>query len=260
MGPPGGERVDAAVREFLAEPATAGFVLDFDGTLSAIAPTPGEARALPGVGALLEALARHYRLVALLSGRRAADVHALLPVPGVRYLGLYGAEELGADTPLGPPPDWVKPLAAEASAFVTAGGFTGCVVEDKGRSLALHYRGATTPEAGSYLGTWAQIQADRLGLEVRPGRMVVELAEPGPTKEGTVEALIHSIGLRRLVVAGDDVADVASLRKAGELLGDRALRIGVGSAEAPPALVAVSDVIVAGPEGVLAVLSRFVSG
>lgn len=246
-----------AVAAFGTDPAGSGFVLDFDGTLSPIAPTPAEARAAPGAAAVLEALAQRYGLVALLSGRRAAELHALLPVPGVRYLGLYGAEELGAGT--GPPPAWVAPLAAEAAGMVSAasaGGLTGCIVEDKGHSLALHWREAADPQVAGLLITWAAAHAARLGLEVRPGRMVVELVEPGPTKESTVASLIGS-GLRRLVIAGDDVADVASLARARTLLGAGALRLAVVSDESPPGLVGEADLVVAGPGEVIALLRCF---
>lgn len=243
------------VEAFRAEPQHAGFVLDFDGTLSPIAPAPELARAEPGTAQVLAELAARYPLVALLSGRPAAQLHDLLPVPGVRYLGLYGGEEYGDWAPAA---SWVPTLAAEAQAFLAEGGWEGCTIEEKGRSIALHYRLATSPAAGRALTIWARGQAEHLGLEIRPGRRVVELSAPGPTKAGTVERLVA--GLRRLVIAGDDVADVASMRRAGELLGPRALRVGVASAEAPAELLDVSDVVVASPAEVVALLGRFAGG
>ncbi|MEA2535052.1 MAG: Trehalose-phosphatase, partial [Actinomycetota bacterium] len=63
--------LDAFVRAVREDPAGAGFVLDFDGTLSGIAPTPAEASALPGASGVLATLAGRYPLVAILSGRRA---------------------------------------------------------------------------------------------------------------------------------------------------------------------------------------------
>jgi trehalose 6-phosphate phosphatase len=248
---------DAFVRAVREDPAGAGFVLDFDGTLSGIAPTPAEARALPGAPGVLATLAGRYPLVAILSGRRAEDVSGLIPVKGVRYLGLYGAEELGPNqAPLTPR----RPTAAlvdEAKAFVQREGLTGAEVEDKGHSVALHYRNAISPDAGEAIGAWAQHQAAARGLQVRPGKMVVELTPPGPTKADALERLIAGEGIRRLVVAGDDVADVGALRRARELLGADALRIGVRSPEAPAELEEVADVMVPGPEGVLELLGRF---
>ena len=87
--------------------------------------------------------------------------------------------------------------------------------------------------------------------------MVVELSPPGPTKADALERLVAGSGIRRLVVAGDDVADVGALRRARELLGTGALRIGVRSPEAPAELEEVADVMVPGPEGILEFLGRF---
>jgi trehalose 6-phosphate phosphatase len=244
-----------------ADQGATGFVLDFDGTLSPIAPTPAAARPLPDAAPALEALARRYRMVAILSGRRAQDVHDLIPVPGVRYVGLYGAEELEGgrltEHPLAAErPGAVATLVAAAHELLRAGGLAGCEVEDKGRSVALHYRRAVFPEAGARLTEWAAGRGRDFGFQLRPGRMVVELTPPGPTKADAVERLVGE-GLRLAALAGDDRSDVVSLRRAGELLGPGALRIGVRSAEAPPELAAASDVMVEGPEGVVALLGRF---
>jgi trehalose 6-phosphate phosphatase len=239
------------------DPASAGFVLDFDGTLSPIAPTPAAARALPGASGVLATLAARYPLVAILSGRRAADVSSLIPAEGVRYLGLYGAEELPSSGGVASHRNPSAGLVGEARAFLQRESLTGADVEDKGDSVALHYRNATSPDAGEVIGAWALSEAAARGLQVRPGKMVVELTPPGPTKADALERLIAGEGLRRLVVAGDDVADVDALRRAGELLGAGALRIGVRSPEAPAELEKVADVMVPGPEGVLELLGRF---
>jgi trehalose 6-phosphate phosphatase len=248
---------DAFVKAVREDPAGAGFVLDFDGTLSGIAPTPAEARALPGATGVLATLAGRYPLVAILSGRRAEDVSGLIPAEGVRYLGLYGAEELRPGQAVLAPSRPTAGLVDEAKAFVQREGLTGAEVEDKGHSVAVHYRNATSPGAGDAIAAWALDRAAALGLQVRPGKMVVELTPPGPTKADALERLIAGEGIRRLVVAGDDVADIGALRRAGELLGADALRIGVRSPEAPAELEEVADVMVPGPEGVLELLSRF---
>src|SRR2546428_1051597 len=87
---------DAFVASVREDPARAGFVLDFDGTLSGIAPTPAEARALPGASAVLATLAARYPLVAILSGRRAAGGSGAVPAEGGRLHRLQRGQ--------GPPP------------------------------------------------------------------------------------------------------------------------------------------------------------
>ena len=70
----------------------AGIFLDFDGTLSPIAPRPELARAVPGVPELLTRLAGRFAVVALISGRPAHELAELVPGSGARLMGLYGWE------------------------------------------------------------------------------------------------------------------------------------------------------------------------
>jgi trehalose 6-phosphate phosphatase len=68
--------------------------LDFDGTLSPIVDDPEAARPLAGVVELLEPLAARFAAVALISGRPADYLATYAAAPGVRYLGLYGLQEI----------------------------------------------------------------------------------------------------------------------------------------------------------------------
>ncbi|MFL6102902.1 MAG: trehalose-phosphatase, partial [Actinomycetes bacterium] len=68
--------------------------LDFDGTLSPIVEDPQAARPLQGIIELLEPLAARFAAVALVSGRPAAYLAEHAAAPGVRYLGLYGLQEI----------------------------------------------------------------------------------------------------------------------------------------------------------------------
>jgi trehalose 6-phosphate phosphatase len=74
---------------FPGEARPVGILLDFDGTLSEIAPTPEEARPARGVRQALEALVGAGAVAAVISGRRATEVASLLRAP-VRCFGLYG--------------------------------------------------------------------------------------------------------------------------------------------------------------------------
>ncbi len=68
--------------------------LDFDGTLSPIVEDPQAARPLPGIAELLGPLAERFAAVALVSGRPDAYLAEHAAARGVRYLGLYGLQEI----------------------------------------------------------------------------------------------------------------------------------------------------------------------
>ena len=74
-----------------AHPERAGLFLDFDGTLSRIVHRPSEARPFEGATDVLDGLATHYRVVAIVSGRSAAELLEWLG-PGVEIWGTHGSE------------------------------------------------------------------------------------------------------------------------------------------------------------------------
>src|SRR5271165_1475971 len=65
--------------------------LDFDGTLSPITGQPKDAFLERGTRPVLSRLAGNPRVrVFVISGRRRADLHARVAVPGIHYLGVHG--------------------------------------------------------------------------------------------------------------------------------------------------------------------------
>lgn len=246
---------------FKEERDAAGFVLDFDGTLAPIVARPSEAAPLPAVPRLLESLAERYRTVTVLSGRRAGDVQRMVAAQGVRYLGIYGAEELagGRLHQSLEAERWREAaarLAAGAREFLKDGGPAGCTVEYKDLAVSIHHRDAPDPEAGWRVLEWARANTPS-GFVCEPGRMVVELRPAAGSKGVALERIINQHGLRWVVAAGDDSSDLDALRRARELLGLRALRIAVHSEEGPPDLAGDADVLVASPQEVVEVLRRF---
>jgi trehalose 6-phosphate phosphatase len=130
--------------------------LDYDGTLADFAPTPEYVNPDPEVVDLLARLAGHPRFrVAVVSGRRLADVEKLVPVPGVLLAGTYGVElrlpdgeriDRVAYETVRPSLEAVKPKWA---ALIE--GLEGFFLEDKGWALALHARFAEAEEAEEVL-------------------------------------------------------------------------------------------------------------
>src|SRR5690242_13512164 len=87
----------ARLRDALAQ-RPRGLLSDVDGTLSAIAPTPGDATLLPGVRELLEQAQTRFDVVAAVSGRAAENARQLVGVSGLLYLGNHGLERLDPNT------------------------------------------------------------------------------------------------------------------------------------------------------------------
>jgi trehalose 6-phosphate phosphatase len=235
-----------------SEPGRAGIFTDFDGTLSEIASTPGEAAAVPGARETLEVLAGIYDLVAVVSGRRAADVASLLGRPaGVRWFGLYGLEVEG--WPVDPAAEALLERATELLPEVEAAAalVPGSIVEPKGLQVAIHYRAASDPDgAGRLLRELLHPIADRAGLKVLEGKKVLELAPArAATKGDVVERTTRARDLRAILYAGDDLADREAFAAVERLRaqGVAGVTIAVGSAETPEELVDRADLVIDGP-------------
>jgi trehalose 6-phosphate phosphatase len=183
-------------------------LLDVDGTLIDIAPSPNEVHVADD---LRDSLARLSRLtggaLALVSGRPIVDLDVLfapfkLPAVGGHGAELRVREVISSAAPL--PQDLRRHLAEAA----TPG--SGIIVEDKGYSLALHYRNG--PQHEDRLRQ--HIAAGRAAFpgeatEVLPGKAVLEVKRPNVNKgDGVRELMRHPPFAGRMpVFIGDDVTD-----------------------------------------------------
>jgi trehalose 6-phosphate phosphatase len=247
-----------------ARPGRVAICLDFDGTIAPIVDDPAAARPLPGVVDLLGPLAGRYAAVALVSGRPASYLASHAAAPGVRYLGMYGLEEIVEGRVLVDPRlEAARPAvtaAAEDLAADPAVRESGAHLEDKRYAVAVHTRRVTDP--GRWAGPIDQAAreiATRHGLEVVPGKLVWELRPAVPSDKGdAVRKVVASSGARSVVVAGDDLGDLAAFAAAAQLAaeGGDTLRVAVRSAEAPERLLAAADLVVDGPPGLRDFLER----
>jgi trehalose 6-phosphate phosphatase len=242
----------AAVTEVLerlhADPAHAGILTDFDGTLSPIVDEPDAARPLDGVPALLDELAHRYAVVAVLSGRPVAFLQQWLP-PSLLLSGLYGLEVVRDgvrhDHPSG---GMWREVIDDVVTVARSSGPREMRVESKGLSLTLHYRGHAELEAT--VREFAERQAARSGLSVRPARMSFELHPPIAADKGTAVRDLAD-GLAAVCFLGDDLGDLPAFSELQKLAdeGVATVRVAVRSDEAPEALLDAADVVVDGPEG-----------
>jgi trehalose 6-phosphate phosphatase len=238
--------------------------LDFDGTLSPIVPDPEAARPLEGVVELLGRLAARFAAVALISGRPADYLAEHAAAPGVRYLGLYGLQEIrDGQVRVDPRLQAGRPAVEAAHHDLRDSAAVrdcGAWLEDKRYAVAVHTRRVADPArwAGPIDAAARQVAA-RHGLEVVPGKLVWELRPAVPSDKGdAVREVVASSGAREVLVAGDDLGDLAAFAAATQLAADGvgALRVAVRSAEAPERLLADADLVVEGPPGLRDLLER----
>jgi len=274
------------VRERVARVVAAGgrllIISDFDGTLARIVPDPTAARILPLARRALRRLARVAdgrpdRLqVVVLSGRAAADVAARVRVGGLRYLGNHGlesgwlgrrdrAERLTVALEAGLAQHTTNARAVALAVADRLGRPAWLYVEDKGPSVAFHFRQAPDGDAARDRILAAIDDAETalgdLGLARLDGRRVVELAPAGAGGKGAaVERLVRDEQPRASIVLGDDVSDaaafraVAEARHAGRLAGGLSIAIH-GASETPPAIAESADLVLASPREAARVLS-----
>ncbi len=189
-------------------------LLDIDGTLLDLAPTPREVWVPPGLSKTLNRLIEKTSgALALVSGRSLNDIDLIFAPDQYPAVGGHGAEmRLSADAEAvaihAPPMD--KELKRRLAAIAKLS--PGILLEDKGYSLALHYRLAPHAEKAIYEAV-SLIRADlpNAPIEVLPGKCVCEIKHSGFTKAtGVRELMTHEpFKGRRPIFIGDDVTDEA---------------------------------------------------
>lgn len=256
----------AAFLAMRAAPSRAVVALDFDGTLAPIVSDPEAARAHPGVAPALRRLAPHVGAVAVVTGRPAATAVAyggFADVPGLVVLGQYGRERWEAGEVRAPaPPPGVARARDELPALLARLDLPdGVRVEDKGSALAVHTRRSADP-AGALEALREPLRelAERTGLALEPGRLVLELRPPGTDKGDAVRNFAAERDASAVLYAGDDLGDLAAFRAVEELRarGIPGVTVCSGSAEVD-ALARRADVVVDGPAGVVALLEDLAS-
>jgi trehalose 6-phosphate phosphatase len=182
--------------------------LDLDGTLAPIAARPQDVRPDPRRTSILERLAPALGgRLAVITGRTLADADRILEgrVPAVAAVhGLIRRDGEGV-LHAKPPHPRLEEAVEALRAFAAAD--SGLIVEDKGLSVALHFRLA--PRQAEAARACARRLAAETGLTLQDGAMVEELRTPGPTKADSVRAFMAEPPFRGAtpVFLGDDVTD-----------------------------------------------------
>jgi trehalose 6-phosphate phosphatase len=203
-----------AARELARRLDESAILLDIDGTLLDLAPTPREVWVPPGLSKTLgRLLMRTSGALALVSGRSLNDIDLIFAPEQFPAVGGHGAEmRISTDSEAvathAPPMD--KELKRRLAAIAKLS--PGILLEDKGYSLALHYRLAPHAEKAIYEAV-SLIRADlpNAPIEVLPGKCVCEIKHSGFNKAtGVLELMTHEpFKGRRPIFIGDDVTDEA---------------------------------------------------
>lgn len=217
--------------------------LDFDGTLVAIAPRPEAVRLDARLPLILRRLSTALDgALAVVSGRRLADLDGFFGALRLPAAGLHGLERRRADGSMVEaeiPAD--IPTRLRTGLATLAQQHPGSYLEDKGRTLALHYRQAPQHEAPIRAGA-RRLAAD-IGEAVRliEGKMVVELQPRQADKGQAILAFMseHPFRGRRPVFAGDDVTDEDGFAAVNHVGG---ISVRVGTERATAARWQIADV------------------
>jgi trehalose 6-phosphate phosphatase len=197
---------------------------DIDGTLIDLAPTPDGLVVPPELPVhLAELWKRTSGALALVSGRMISDIDQIMNPIKLPAVGGHGAEmRLFSDGAVQAAP--VRPMDPNLKKrFKAIGDFSpGILIEDKGYSLALHYRLAPDFERAIFNAVTA-IQADLpdAPIEVLNGKFVVEIKHEGFSKATAVRELMTQAPFkgRRPIFLGDDVTDETVFAIMGDIDG-----------------------------------------
>ena len=189
--------------------------LDIDGTLIEFAPTPERVIVPDSLRCSLYWLSESLDgALALVSGRAVHTIDALFAPLRLPVAGLHGQELRTLDglQSQASTPDALRAVAADALALCHR--HAGALVEDKGASIALHWRNA--PAAEPVLRAFAEEALARLpGYRLQPGRCVIELLPAGRDKGGAIAELLGHAPFhgRHPVFVGDDLTDEPGFRE-----------------------------------------------
>ena len=202
------------IRKRLAMQKRVLLLLDFDGTLAALAGSSTAARLTAEIRRLLVSLQGLPRVdVAILSGRSLDDLKARVDLPALYYGGNHGLEIAG------PGISFLHAGALERRSIVQTLAVLikrdleqvpGAALENKGLTLSVHYRRVARSARPSLRRVRSRVRADASGLPVRwgAGRHVWDLLPRVTWHKGAAALhVMRHLGGPFPVALGDDTSD-----------------------------------------------------
>lgn len=177
---------------------------DFDGTLTPIVATPDQARISQAVSGKLQRLASRLP-VAIVTGRRVDDVRPRLGFQPHFVVGNHGAEMDEAD--VAQAAGALQEVRGELERREVELTRAGIMVEDKGLSLALHYRLSRRPDEALAL-IREVLRPAQPRCRTFSGKMVENVVPAdAPDKALAVHRLVAHCNVSCAIFVGDDVND-----------------------------------------------------
>jgi trehalose 6-phosphate phosphatase len=230
------------------------YFLDVDGTLLDLAENPNAIHVDQALLQLLDRLHRASGAVALISGRAISDLDRRIATPRLPRAGQHGLERRDAAGRL-----WLHATPPEAKERIRKAltplleSHPGLLLEDKGLTLALHYR--QEPELEGLVNElMARLIAESDGaLVMQKGKCVAE-AKPANFDKGTaIEEYLSEAPFkgRTPVFIGDDLNDEHGFAAINRL-GGISVKVGEGDSCATyrlPNVAAVRNWLASAMEG-----------
>ncbi|HEX5357936.1 MAG TPA: trehalose-phosphatase [Aquabacterium sp.] len=188
------------------------FAFDFDGTLAPIVGDPQKAFLPHPTWHALSALSRMAK-VAVISGRSQTDLQRRLPVEVAYVIGNHGNEGFPVEDRASRIEQehccsvWLRQLLAQNIASHDWHHVVGATIEDKGRTLCMHYRHCANHEQ-------AHAVLSQFATNLIPPAQVVEglatinlLPLRARNKGDAMRSLMTHSGCARALFIGDDMTD-----------------------------------------------------
>jgi trehalose-phosphatase len=182
--------------------------VDYDGTLTPIAPRPELATLDDEQRDLLRRVAARHR-VAIVTGRAMGDIRRLVRLPALHYAANHGFEITGPELAFEVDPD-LRGVFEEVAAQVQArvGGVPGVVLESKGYGVAVHYRQAARDRVPAIEAVVDELVAGSARLRKGIGKEVFEIRPAADWHKGAaVEWLLDRWEVSVPIYLGDDRTD-----------------------------------------------------
>lgn len=190
------------------------FLLDYDGTLAELKPTPPEAKPTPDVMAALTDLAADAQnTVVIISGRKHEEMEdwlGMLPIALVAEHGLL-VRRPGQDWQATRPIDasWKKEIRRVMDNYTAQ--LAGTITEEKTAALVWHWRNAVDPEKARKFAADLRAELESLcaerELKLVPGKDVYEVQPQGYDKGEAAKYWLAQDNWEYVVCAGDDITD-----------------------------------------------------